>query len=31
MIAFYNEKVDITLDGHRLERPTTHFFASRGT
>jgi uncharacterized protein (DUF427 family) len=26
MIAFYNEKVDITLDGHRLERPHTHFF-----
>jgi len=31
MIAFYNEKVDITLDGRRLERPQTHFFASRGT
>jgi uncharacterized protein (DUF427 family) len=30
MIAFYNEKVDITLDGQRLERPETHFFASRG-
>ena len=26
MIAFYNEKVDITLDGQRLERPHTHFF-----
>jgi uncharacterized protein (DUF427 family) len=26
MIAFYNEKVDIVLDGVRLERPTTHFF-----
>ncbi len=25
LIAFYNEKVDITLDGRRLERPTTHF------
>jgi len=24
------ERVDITLDGQRLERPTTHFFASRG-
>ena len=27
MIAFYNEKVDIILDGERLERPKTHFFA----
>src|SRR5580658_2521803 len=27
MIAFYNEKVDIFLDGQRLERPETHFFA----
>ncbi len=27
LIAFYNEKVDITLDGTRLERPRTHFFA----
>lgn len=26
LIAFYNEQVDITLDGVRLERPTTHFF-----
>jgi uncharacterized protein (DUF427 family) len=26
LIAFYNERVDITLDGERLERPTTHFF-----
>jgi uncharacterized protein (DUF427 family) len=25
LIAFYNEKVDIVLDGRRLERPTTHF------
>jgi uncharacterized protein (DUF427 family) len=25
MIAFYNEKADIVLDGRRLERPTTHF------
>jgi uncharacterized protein (DUF427 family) len=25
LIAFYNEKVDITLDGRRLERPVTHF------
>jgi uncharacterized protein (DUF427 family) len=25
MIAFYNEKVDIILDGQRLERPKTHF------
>jgi uncharacterized protein (DUF427 family) len=26
MIAFYNEKVDVYLDGHKLERPRTHFF-----
>jgi uncharacterized protein (DUF427 family) len=25
LIAFYNEKVDLTLDGQPLERPTTHF------
>jgi uncharacterized protein (DUF427 family) len=30
MIAFYNEKVDIFLDGQRLERPQTHFFPSDG-
>jgi hypothetical protein len=28
MVAFYNEKVDISLDGQRLERPQTHFFPS---
>jgi uncharacterized protein (DUF427 family) len=27
LIAFYNEKVDITLDGVELPRPKTHFFA----
>jgi len=26
MVAFYNEKVDIFLDGRQLERPQTHFF-----
>jgi uncharacterized protein (DUF427 family) len=26
MIAFYNEKVDITVDGELLRPPTTHFF-----
>jgi len=26
MIAFYNEKVDITVDGELLPRPKTHFF-----
>jgi uncharacterized protein (DUF427 family) len=26
LIAFYNEKVDITLDGQKLQRPQTHFF-----
>lgn len=25
LIAFYNEKVDISIDGERLERPVTHF------
>ena len=25
LVAFYNEKVDIFLDGRQLERPTTHF------
>jgi uncharacterized protein (DUF427 family) len=28
LIALYNERVDIILDGERLERPTTHFFRS---
>jgi uncharacterized protein (DUF427 family) len=28
LIAFYNERVDIVLDGERLERPKTHFFRS---
>src|SRR5712691_4803801 len=28
LVAFYNEKVDLYLSGHRLERPKTHFFAS---
>jgi uncharacterized protein (DUF427 family) len=26
LIAFYNEKVDITIDGEPLPRPKTHFF-----
>src|SRR5580658_1560191 len=26
LIAFYNEKVDITINGEPLPRPTTHFF-----
>jgi uncharacterized protein (DUF427 family) len=26
LIAFYNEKVDITIDGELLPRPKTHFF-----
>jgi uncharacterized protein (DUF427 family) len=25
LIAFYNEKIDISVDGRRLDRPTTHF------
>lgn len=27
MLCFYNERVDLFVDGHRLERPETHFFA----
>jgi uncharacterized protein (DUF427 family) len=26
MVAFYNEQVDISVDGVQLERPKTHFF-----
>jgi len=26
LIAFYNEQVDVILDGQRLDRPQTHFF-----
>ena len=25
LVAFYNEKLDLTVDGVRLERPKTHF------
>jgi uncharacterized protein (DUF427 family) len=25
LVAFYNEKVDVILDGQRLDRPVTHF------
>ena len=25
LIAFYNEKVDVSVDGQRLDRPVTHF------
>jgi uncharacterized protein (DUF427 family) len=28
LVAFYNERVDIVLDGQRLERPKTHFVPS---
>jgi uncharacterized protein (DUF427 family) len=28
LIAFYNEKVDMSIDGQRLDRPVTHFFRS---
>jgi uncharacterized protein (DUF427 family) len=28
LIAFYNERVDITVDGGALARPSTHFFAA---
>jgi uncharacterized protein (DUF427 family) len=30
MIAFYNEKVDLIVDGRLLDRPLTHFGAARG-
>jgi uncharacterized protein (DUF427 family) len=26
LVAFYNEKVDVFLDGEPIERPSTHFF-----
>jgi uncharacterized protein (DUF427 family) len=26
LVSFYNEKVDISLDGRPLDRPVTHFF-----
>jgi uncharacterized protein (DUF427 family) len=26
LVAFYNEKVDLDVDGQRLPRPRTHFF-----
>jgi uncharacterized protein (DUF427 family) len=26
LVSFYNERVDITVDGERLSRPHTHFF-----
>jgi uncharacterized protein (DUF427 family) len=28
LISFYNERVDIFVDGQKLERPETHFFPS---
>jgi len=27
LVAFYNEKVDISIDGVQLKRPVTHFFS----
>jgi hypothetical protein len=29
LIAFYNEKVDLFIDGEKLERPRTHLGRSR--
>jgi uncharacterized protein (DUF427 family) len=26
LVAFYNEKIDIDVDGQLLPRPRTHFF-----
>jgi hypothetical protein len=26
LIAFYNERVDVFVDGELAERPSTHFF-----
>lgn len=31
LLAFYNEAVDITVDGERLERPVTPFTSTRPT
>jgi hypothetical protein len=31
MVAFYNEKVEIFLDGQQLERPKTHFSPADGS
>ena len=28
LVAFYNEQVDLSIDGERLERPVTHFSRS---
>ena len=28
LVAFYNEEVDVSIDGERLERPVTHFSRS---
>jgi uncharacterized protein (DUF427 family) len=28
LVAFYNEQVDVSIDGERLERPVTHFSRS---
>jgi hypothetical protein len=28
LVAFYNEKVDLVLDGQPLERAATHFFSA---
>lgn len=30
MIAFYDEKVDVLVDGEAQPRPTTHFWLSEG-
>jgi hypothetical protein len=27
LVSFYNERVDIAVDGQLLARPTTHFFS----
>jgi hypothetical protein len=26
LVSFYNEKLDIIVDGTQLDRPVTHFF-----
>jgi len=31
LVAFYNEKVDLFVDGRPLDRPETHFFSSAKT
>jgi uncharacterized protein (DUF427 family) len=31
LVAFYNERVDLTVGGERLQRPRTHFSPGAGS